>query len=99
MHALTVHDVSSSMKNRHYNNFFLILEFTTTMVTLKIIMMMKIIGVITIVKASEDRSHVDDGKWFSDDKIILRTMTVILLKVSRSSIFNVHFLLLTEAQQ
>ena len=66
------------MKNRHYNNFFLILEFTTTMVTLKIIMMMKIIGVITIVKASEDRSHVDDGKWFSDNKIILRTMTVIL---------------------
>ena len=37
-----------------------------------------IIGVITILKASEDRSHVDDGKWFSDDKIILRTMTVIL---------------------
>ena len=48
------------------------------MVTLKIIMMMKIIGVITILKASEDRSHVDDGKWFSDNKIILRTMTVIL---------------------
>ena len=56
------------MKNRHYNNFFVILEFTTTMVT----------AVITLVKASEDRGHVDDGKWFSDDKIILRTMTVIL---------------------
>ena len=28
--------------------------------------------------ANEDRSHVDCGKWFSDDKIILRTMTVIL---------------------
>ena len=41
-------------------------------------MMMKIIGVLTIVKANEDRSHVDCGKWFSDDKIILRTMTVIL---------------------
>lgn len=41
-------------------------------------MMMKIIGVITIVKASEDRSDIDDRKWFSDDKIILRTMTVIL---------------------
>ena len=68
MHVLTVHDVSSSMKNRHYNNFFVILEFTTTMVT----------AVITLVKASEDRGHVDDGKWFSDDKIILRTMTVIL---------------------
>ena len=37
-------------------------------------MMMKIIGVITIVKASEDRSDIDDGKWFSDDKIILRTL-------------------------
>ena len=35
-------------------------------------------AVITLVKASEDRGHVDDGKWFSDDKIILRTMTVIL---------------------
>ena len=33
MHILTVHDVSSSMKNRHYNNLFLISEFTTTMVT------------------------------------------------------------------
>ena len=41
-------------------------------------MMMKIIRVITIVKASEDRSDIDDGKWFSDDKIILPTMTVIL---------------------
>ena len=41
-------------------------------------MMMKIIGVVTIVKASEDRSHIDDWKWLSDDKIILRTMTVIL---------------------
>ena len=30
------------------------------------------------LKSSEDRGHVDDGKWFSDDKIILRTMTVIL---------------------
>ena len=33
MHILTVHDVSSSMKNRHYNHLFLILELTTTMVT------------------------------------------------------------------
>ena len=32
----------------------------------------------SVVKASEDSSHGDDGKWFSDDKIILRTMTVIL---------------------
>ena len=31
-----------------------------------------------IVKASEDSSHDDYGKWFSDDKIILRTITVIL---------------------
>ena len=30
-------------------------------------MIIIIIGVITILKASEDRSHVDDGKWFSDD--------------------------------
>ena len=40
--------------------------------------MMKIIGVITIVKPSEDRSYIDDGKRFSDEEIILRTMTVIL---------------------
>ena len=30
------------------------------------------------LKSSEDRGHVDDGKWFSDDKMILRTMTLIL---------------------
>lgn len=32
----------------------------------------------SVVRASEDSSNSDDGKWFSDDKIILRTMTVIL---------------------
>lgn len=41
-------------------------------------MMTKIVGVITIVKDSEDISHGDDGKWFSDLKIILRTIKVIL---------------------
>ena len=41
-------------------------------------MMTKIVGVITIVKDSEDISHGDDGKWFSDLKIILRTRKVIL---------------------
>ena len=32
----------------------------------------------SVVRASEDSSNGDDGKWFSDDKIILQTMTVIL---------------------
>ena len=62
----------------------------------------------SVVRASEDSSNGDDGKWFSDDKIILRTMTVILpVKIMISNgkqtdtcnIFIVHFLLLTEDQQ